>query len=166
MTSSEVTNSSPSVDAATGLGQAARNHDLQRVLERAEGQLRQLTLQRQEIDQRIAIIKRTINGLALIYGAELQGYLGNTDATPKRTRGITNACRVVLTRTDTSLSAHEICAIIQEDFPDLFHKPGNHYASLVAILSRLVKYGQANTFRRNGSRFWQRPQPLDHGSAG
>jgi len=162
MTSSEVTNSSPSADAAIDpAAQAVRNHDLQRVPERAEGQLRQLTPQRQEIDQRIAIIKHTINGLALLYDDELQRYLGN-GATSKRTRGITNACRVVLTRIDSSLRAHEIYAIIQEEFPDLSRKPGNHYVSLVTILSRLVKYGEADTFLRNGSRFWQRHQPLDH----
>jgi hypothetical protein len=165
MTDTEVTNSSPSADAAIDSAQSAGNHDLQMVVERAQDQLRQLTLQRQEIAQRIAIVKRTINGLALLYGGELERYSGN-GSTPERKRGITDACRVVLTRVDTSLNVHEIYAILQEEFPDLFRQPGNHYASLVTILNRLVKYGEADTFLRNGSRFWQRHQSVDRRSVG
>lgn len=64
--------SSPTVGAATAPIQPVRNQNLQMVVERARHQLRQLTLQRQEIDQRIGIIKRTINGLALLYGGQVE----------------------------------------------------------------------------------------------
>jgi len=157
MTAREAMNSSPAVDAAIDPAQSAGSHNLQIVVKRAQDQLRQLTLQRQEIAQRIAILKRTINGLAHLYGVDLQRSPAD-GATPARKRGITNACRVVLTRTDTALSAHEIYGILQEEFPDLFRQPGNHYASLVTILSRLVRYGEADTLLRNGSRCWQRHQ--------
>jgi hypothetical protein len=158
-------NSSPAVDAATDPLQPVRNQELQMVVERAVDQLRQLTLQHQEIAQRIAIIKRTINGLAFLYGGELQRRPEN-GATAERRRGITNACRVVLNRADTSLSAREVYAILQGEFLDLFRQPGNHNASLVTILNRLVKYGEADTFIRNGSRFWQRHQSADHRRVG
>jgi hypothetical protein len=161
MTAPEVRSSSPAVDAATAPPQPARNQDLQMVVERALDQLRQLTLQRQEIAQRIAVIKRTINGLALLYGGELQPKPEH-GATAKPRPGITNACRVLLNRADTPLSAREVHAILQGEFPDLFRQPGNHYASLVTILNRLVKYGEADTFLRKGSRFWQRHQLTDH----
>jgi hypothetical protein len=157
----QVTNSSPGVDAAIEPLQPARNQDLRMVVAQALDQLRQLTLQRQEIAQRIAVIKRTINGLALLYGGEVQRS-PEDGATAERRCGITNACRVVLNRADTSLSTREVCAILQGEFPGLFRQPGNHYASVATILNRLVKYGEAETFLRNGSRFWQRHQSADH----
>ena len=63
--------------------------------------------------------------------------------------GLTNSYRLVLTRADTSLSTQDISAILEEEFPDLFRRPGNHYASLFTILNRLVEYGEADTFLRN-----------------
>ena len=90
--------------------------------------------ERQQIAQKIAVVKRTINGLALLYGAELPCW------------------------------SREIYAILKEEFHDLVRQPGNHYESLVAILTRLVKYGEAK-FLRNGSRIWQRPQSVDRRSA-
>ena len=155
MATPEVTNSSPAVDATIDPPQPVRNQNLQMVVEQALDQLRQLTLQRQEIAQRIAIIKRTINGLALLYGGELQPK-PEDGATAKARPGITNACRVLLNRAETPLRAREVYAILQGDFPDFFRQPGNHYVSLVTILNRLVKYGEANTFLPNGRRFWQR----------
>jgi hypothetical protein len=41
-------------------------------------------------------------------------------------------------------------------FALILRQSGNHCASLVNILNRLVKYGEANTFLPNGRRFWQR----------
>jgi len=165
MTAPEVMNSSPAVDAAIDPPQPVRNQDLQMVVAQALDQSRQLTLRCQEIAQRIAIIKRTINGLALLYGGELQRRRED-GATAERRCGITNACRVVLNRADTSLSAREVYAILRGEFPDLFRQPGNHYASVVTILNRLVKYGEAETFLCNGNRFWQRHQSADHRPVG
>jgi hypothetical protein len=164
MTDPEVTNPCPTGSAVTNTAQPVRNDDLQLVVERAQDQLRQLTLQRQEIAQKIAVIKRTINGLALLSGGELQ--CSPEDNTTKRKRGITNACRVVLNRTDTPLSVEDIYAILQEEFPDLYVQTRNYYASLVTTLNRLVNYGEARTFLRNGIRFWQRQQPVEHQSDG
>jgi hypothetical protein len=165
MTAPEVMNSSSAVDAAIDPPQPVRNQDLQMVAAQALDRLRQLTLQRQEIAQRIAIIKRAINGLALLYGGELQRR-PEDGATAKHRCGITNACRLALNRSDTSLSAREVYSILQGEFPDLFREPGNHYASVVTILNRLVKYGEADTFLRDGSRFWQEDQSADRRPVG
>jgi hypothetical protein len=124
----------------------------------------QLMRERQQIAQRIAILKRTIKGVVFLYGEQLLR-APNNGANQERRRGLTNACRLVLTRADTSLSAQDISAILKEEFPDLFRRPGNQYASLVTILNRLVEYGEADTFLRNGSRFWQRQQSVDRRSA-
>jgi len=142
-----------SVDVAMDSLHPVRDQNLQMVVERARDQLRQLTMQRQEITQRIAMIKRTINSLALLYGGELQRR-PEDGATAERRRGITKACRVVLSRADTPLSARAVYAILQEKFPDLLRQPGDYYASLVTILNRLVKYGKVDTFLGNGNRFW------------
>ena len=132
---------------------------------RALDQLRQLKRQREEIAQRIALIKRTVNGLALLYGAELPRKPEDGAAAEHRA-GITSARRAVLNRADTALSAREVFAILKGEFPDLVRQPGNRFAALITILNRLVKYGEADTFLRNGSRFWQRHRWDDHGSLG
>ena len=155
-----IINPSPTRDVATGPLPPVCDQNLQLVVEQVGDQLRQLTLQRQEIAQRIAIIKRTINGLALLYGGELQPK-PEDGATAKARPGITNACRVLLNRAETPLRAREVYAILQGEFPDFFRQPGNHYASLVTILNRLVKYGEIDTFLQNGSRFWQRRPQSD-----
>ena len=160
MRSPEVIHPCPTKDAAEALPSTARDQNLQVVIERAQDQLLQLSRQRQEIAQRMSIIKRTIHGLALLYSAEFQPSPDKV-ATGERRRGITNACRAVLNRADTPLTAREVHCILQSEFPDLFRQPGDYYASLVTILNRLAKYGEAETFLRNGNRFWQRNQSAD-----
>ena len=161
MTTPEVTNSSPTADAAIDRSQTVGHQNLQMVVERALDQLRQLTRQREEIAQRIALIKRTVNGLALLYGAQLQRMPEDGDTAARR-RGIISACRAVLNRAETALSAREVFAILQGEFPHLVRSSGNRYAALITILNRLVKYGEADTFLRNGSRFWQRHRSDGH----
>src|ERR1700751_6111661 len=133
MTASEVMNPFATVDDPTGPFQPVRDQNLQMVVEQARDQLRQLMQERQRIDQRITIIKRTIRYLALLYGGELQPGPEEV-ATSARRRGITNAIRLVLDRADTPLTARGVCAILQGEFPDLFRRPGDCYASLITIL--------------------------------
>jgi len=165
MTVPDLVSPSTAVGYATGSPQTVGDQNLQMVVERAQDQLLQLMLQRQEIAQRIAVIKRTIHGLALLYGEELQPRPDKV-ANGERRRGITNACRAVLNRADTPLSTREAHAILQQEFPDLFPQSENRYASLVTILNRLVKYGEVDKFLHNGNRLWQRHQSADHRSTG
>jgi hypothetical protein len=157
----EVINPSPTGDVANPVC----DQNLQMVVEQVGDQLRRLMLQRQKIDHRVAIIKRTIKGLALLYGDELLRKPEEVAAS-KRRRGIANACRLVLDRADTPLTASGVYAVLQEEFPDVFRKPGDHHASLVTVLNRLAKHGEADTFLRDGSRFWQRRQQADTRSIG
>ena len=160
MTAPEVVRPSPTVDPAIGPLHPVRDQNLQIVVEQVRDQLRQLMQERQKIDQRMAILKRTINGLAILYGHELLCRPEEVATNPRR-RGFTNACRLVLDRADTPLTARGVCALLQEKFPDLFRKPGDCYATLVTILTRLAKSGEADTFLRNGSRFWRRHPSAD-----
>jgi hypothetical protein len=163
MSAPEVPHSFPTVDAVN-TPPPLHNHDLRTVVGHAQDQLMQLMRERQQIAQRIAILKRTIKGLVFLYGEQLLR-APNNGANQERRRGLTNACRLVLTRADTSLSAQDISAILKEEFSDLFRRPWNQYASLVTILNRLVEYAEADTFLRSGSRFWQRQQSVDRRSA-
>lgn len=165
MTVPDLVSPSTAVDYTTGSSQTVRDQNLQLVVEQAQDQLLQLTLQRQEIAQRIAVIKRTIDGLALLYGEKFQTRPEKL-AIGERKRGITNACRAVLNRADTPLSTREAHTILQREFPDLFPQSQNCYASLVTILNRLVKYGEVDKFLHNGNRFWQRHQSSDPRSTG
>ena len=151
------------VGYATGSPQTVRDQNLQMVVERAQDQLLQLTLQHQEIAQRISVIKRTIRGLALLCGEEVQPRPEKV-AIGERRRGITNACRALLNRADTPLSTREAHTILQRELPHLFPQSENCYASLVTILYRLVKYGEVDTFLHNGNRLWKRHQSADHRS--
>jgi len=121
----EVMNSSATVDTGPDLIQPATNQNLQVVVERALEPLRDLTRQRQEIAQRMAIIKRTINGLAFLYGGELLPR-SEDDATVERRRRITNACRAVLNRAEAAASAREVHSILQGGFPNLFERAGSN----------------------------------------
>lgn len=153
----EVTSPSPIGDVAMGPTHPVCDQNLQTVVEQVGDQLRQLTLQRQRIDRRIAILKRTIKGLSLLYG-DVSLPTPGEEADGERRLGITHACRLVLDRADTALTAREVYVALQEKFPDVFRTPGNHRASLFTILNRLRKYGEIDTFLRNGSRFWQKRQ--------
>ena len=156
----DLLNPSPSGDVAIGPLPPVCDQNLQMVVEQVGGQLRQLTRQRQSIDRRIAILKRTIKGLALLYGDGMAGTPVEVAAGEPRL-GITHACRLVLNRADTPLTAREIDAALQQEFPDVFRRTENHRSSLFTVLNRLTKYGEIDTFLRNRSRFWQRRQQPD-----
>jgi hypothetical protein len=138
MTTPEVTNSSPIVDGAIDSHQPVRNQNLQMVGEHVRDQLRQLTLKRQEIAPSFAIIKRIMKGLALLHGRELPRRPEN-GATAQRKRRITHVCRGVLgNRADTPIGAGGVYANLEEEFPYLC-RLGNHDASLVTILNKVVQ---------------------------
>ncbi len=139
---------------------AVCDQSLQLVMEQVGDQLRELTLLRKTIDQKIAILKRTINGLESLYGSELPPRPEEV-ASGERRRGITNACRVVLDLAEAPLTSREVYAILQERFPALVRRPDDHHASLLTMLSRLVRYGEAETFLQDGDRFWRKRQQPD-----
>lgn len=161
----DVVSPSTTVDYATGSPQTVRDQNLQMVVEQAQDQLRQLTQQRQEIAEKIAVIRRTIHGLALLYGQDLRPG-PDKGAIGERRRGITNACRAVLNRADTPLSTHDVHTILQREFPDVVPQSHNVFNSLVTILNRLVKYGEVDTFLHDRNRLWQRHQSSDPRSNG
>src|SRR5215472_5238499 len=103
----EVINPSPTREVAISPLHPVCDQNLQMVVEQVGDQLRQLTLQRQSIDRRIAILKRTIKSLALLYG-DVSLPTSEEVAAGEPRLGITHACRLVLNRADAPLSAREV----------------------------------------------------------
>jgi hypothetical protein len=98
MRAAEVMNSPHTVDAAIDPRQPVDDPNLEMVVEWALDQVSQLTLERQQTARRIAITRRIIHGLALLYrDFERRPEDG---AAVERRRGITNPCRVVLNRAE------------------------------------------------------------------
>jgi len=96
MSAPEVSHSFPTVDAVN-TPQPLHNHDLRTVVEHAQDLLTQLMRERQQIAQRITVIKRTIKGLVFLYGEQLPR-APNNGANRERRRGLTDAYRLVRTR--------------------------------------------------------------------
>ena len=158
MSAPAVLHSFPAVDAVN-TPQPLRNRVLRTVVEHAQGQLMQLMQERQQISQKIAILKRTIKRLVLLNAEQLPG-APNNGANRERRRGLANAC-LVLTRSDTSLSAQDIFAILRRSSPISSAGQGIKMHRLSLPQNRLEEYGEADTFLRNRSRLWQRQQSVD-----
>jgi hypothetical protein len=128
------------------------------VLRRAEGELRQLMHERAAVTKRIGTVKRTIVGLAKLFGD------GILDAVPfdlagrkpgSRQPGITNLCRRVLMEAGRPMSARDIYGEVQRIVPALLGRHKDPMATINTILSRLVEYGEASVLRRDyGQRVW------------
>jgi hypothetical protein len=128
------------------------------VIRRAEGELRQLMHERAAVTQRIGTVKRTIVGLAKLFGDEI------LDAVPfdlagrkpgSRQPGITNICRRVLMEAGRPMSARDICHEIQQIVPALLARHKDPMATINTTLSRLVEYGEATVSREDyGQRVW------------
>jgi hypothetical protein len=74
MSAPDAINPSLTGDVARGPLYPVRDQNLQMVVEQVGDQLRQLTLQRQRIDRRIALVKRTLKSLALLIWRRVPPY--------------------------------------------------------------------------------------------
>lgn len=125
----------------------------------AQESLRQLFRERAEIASRIGTIKRTIAGLAKVFGDDLLNdeltELVDGNKTNRHTR-CTNACRTILMQCGCALSAQEVRDLVQQRIPVALRHHKNPLASVTTILNRLVKSGEALTFHReDGLRVWR-----------
>ena len=139
--------------------QPGADFHLREVVRSAEHELQQLLRQRAEIMKQIGTVKRTLGGLANIFGAGLldDDLLVLLDRkTTQRRSGFTRACRMVLMNSPTALDAAQIGEELQREFPELRDRHKNLYASVTTVLGRLTEYAEARTFRRaDGRRVWQ-----------
>ena len=138
---------------------SAENGQVQEVVRRAHEELRQLLQQRAEVMRRIRTIKRTIDGLANLFGdvvlseelPELAGSKSNG-----RQTGFTKACRMILMDANRALSARDVCDRIQEKLPPMLERHKDPMASVTTVLNRLVASGEARAVAlENGGRAWK-----------
>jgi hypothetical protein len=132
---------------------------VEEVVRVAHSELRDLLRRRAEIMQRIGSVKRTILGLASVFGKvapdeewmELKGRRRNSDQP-----GFTKTCRMILMEAEGPLTAREVCERVKDRIEqiDLRHK--DPLASVTTVLNRLAEYGEARiVLGDNGRRSWQ-----------
>jgi hypothetical protein len=139
--------------------ESAVSPHVQEVIRSAEEELNKLLQQRAEIVRRIVAIKQLLPGLAELYGAAIpDSRLFNPTKREgvQRQRGLTQACRVILSESPTPLRARQGCEELQRKFPDLVKRHKDLKASVTTVFHRLVSYGEVRCFMdEEGLRVWQ-----------
>ena len=129
------------------------------VVRSAHRELTELMRQRAGIMARIGTIKKTLSGLAQIFGESVldDDLLELLDLAPsKRTPGLTRACREVLIASATPRTADEICEILERQYADVWQRQKNPIASVTTVLNRLVDYSEARSdWNDKRKRVWQ-----------
>jgi hypothetical protein len=126
------------------------------VLEVATRELQVLMEQRADIVRRIRSVRTTIFGLADLFGKNSrEEFLGADLArVPRRTKGVTDACRLALKESEIPLTSHQVRDKLRFQGLEIEqHK--DPVATVTTILGRLVEYGEAATMiRADGKRTW------------
>ena len=141
-----------------GAPETEKNH-VQEVVRAAHAELRDLLRKRTEIMQRIGSVKRTIVGLASVFGegALDSEWLELTNGKKKSGHsGFTKTCRMILMEADVPLTAREVCEGVKARLEQVELRHKDPLASVTTVLNRLVEYGEAKSVTlENGRRAWQ-----------
>jgi hypothetical protein len=128
------------------------------VVRRAEQELCQLIEERAEIRKRIGTVKRTIVGLAMLFGKDIVDAVLLDFVDHKkgpRHPGISSACRRILMDATRPMSVRDVCDEIQRTVPDFLARNKNPMATISVILGRLKDYGEATaSLGDRGQRVW------------
>lgn len=118
-------------------------------IERARllGERRELDERRAELEQRIASLDETINGLSVLSGESLTKPTDVADRV--KGLGLADACRVMLSTSDTFMSALRVRNMLNTVDYD-FKEQVNPLASIHAILKRFVESGEAEALEVGG----------------
>ena len=131
----------------------------EQLVQQVHDELRLLLQQRAEIMKRIGTAKKTLSGLASLFGDSVVvgEVMRLVDGGPARRRpGFTRTCRTILMEADHALTAHEMRDRIQERAPALLERQKDPISSITTILNRLVEYGEAQRVSsRHSGRAWQ-----------
>jgi hypothetical protein len=138
-------------------------HHVQEVIRVAQSELRDLLRRRAEIMHRIGSVKRTILGLASVFGEaaltndwgdewmDLKSRKGNGERA-----GFTKTCRIILMESEGALTAREVCERVKQRLEHLERRHKDPLASVTTVLNRLADYGEARMLiAENGRRTWQ-----------
>ncbi|HLV87779.1 MAG TPA: hypothetical protein VKV39_12420 [Candidatus Sulfotelmatobacter sp.] len=119
---------------------------LQAVARQVHDELRQLLQLRADVTRRIGTLKRTVDGLASVFGEnalteELRHVVENGRS--NRRQGFTKTCREILTTCDSPVTAREVYDRLLKAAPILLERHKDPLASVTTVLNRLVEYGEA-----------------------
>lgn len=130
----------------------------EQLMRQVHDELKSLLHQRAEIMKRIGTAKKTIAGLAALFGDSVvnSDVLQLVDGRPAtRTPGLTGTCRAILMEADRALSAAEMRERIKERAPSLLDRQKDPICSITTILNRLVHYGEVERVSLHNGRAWQ-----------
>lgn len=137
------------LNAGNGYESAASSENMTPVLEVARQvqiELRELLRQRSAVMRRIGTVKRTVAGLAALFGNESLSpdlrELMDGETRIRRT-GFTRTVRAILMEADAVMSAREVCERINQRDPGMLARHKDPVASVTTVLNRLVAYGEA-----------------------
>jgi hypothetical protein len=138
---------------------SATRMEVEQVMRLAEGELLQLLTERGALLRRIAILRRTIAGLAETFGEDLlpEGVRALIKPAAPKTRGtgLTEACRAALANSSQPLTAREVVDRIRNVDAAIIKDHKDPVASVTSILHRLGSYGEATTqVTHSGRRMW------------
>jgi hypothetical protein len=133
--------------------------DVEQVIKLAGSELQLLLTQRAALLRRLAILRRTIAGLAEMFGDDVLPEEVRTliKLPMPRTRGtgLTEACRAGLSKSSRPLTAREVVETIRAHDGALIEHHKDPVASVTSILHRLASYGEATTILSpSGRRMW------------
>lgn len=136
---------------------------VQEVIRVAQLELRELLRRRSEIMHRIGSVKRTILGLAAVFGDAALNQDWEDEWLDLKIRkrhgsrrGFTRTCRIILMEADGPLSAREVCERVKGRIEELELRHKDPLASVTTVLNRLAQYGEAQIVTlENGRRAWQ-----------
>jgi hypothetical protein len=129
------------------------------VMYRVQEELGQLLRRRSDLNRRIATVKKTVDGLASMFGAsalreDWKEFL--IQSKPNRKRGFTMVCRAILMEANAPITTHELCDRMRQRDPTLIERHKDPVASATTVLNRLVKYGEAvRVVMVNAKNSWQ-----------
>jgi hypothetical protein len=140
-------------------GTSVNKANAKEVVRAAHAEMRELIRKRTEIMQRIGSVKRTIMGLAEVFGDSILGdaYLDlKSRQKGGEQRGFTRTCRVILMESAHPLTAREICEELKKRIDQIEVRHKDLLASVTTVLNRLAEYGEAQPVTlENGRRAWR-----------
>ena len=141
--------------------QVLKHEELEPVIGQLQSQLRVLKLERAAILKRIGMVRKTVVGLAALFGAdvingELQGLLSFQSARRLRPHpGLTDPCRQLLREVSKPLTLRQIMGQLQEKSPASLAGQRHPANAVGMILKRLVASGEAEELQTGeGLRAW------------
>ena len=121
-------------------------------------ELTTLAAELREVEKQIVAAQAMLQGMVVLYGPEVVGEQSLKSIRPKaRTnkRGLTPACRSVLTHAARPCAVSEICALVNDLHPELLSGHRKPMASVMSVLRSMERRRQVVRGQEGGRSVWQ-----------